>query len=424
MLKHFAVLERGEPSFLPFRWGWNNVTPHCHALRQMYFAGAGESKKLLTLTNIDVDCKKKGSPEGARQYLQFLRDNYFPNLYSEPSTNGRGGHGYFLLEKEDHDTEHVNKALLQVLTPWLNDLAADFDVEFVEIKGTMPVVEWGWRKFEVLSYKSGMLAKVPRGLVSRFDELKNTTRIAAGDILFHLPTPETKPSLIQVDPSSGSVSGKHFDAETLAGLKKDGRFQVVASSLISAHPLKTSGRSVVTVGDMAIALMLGEWLTNNMPANGAMPTKRWAELWKALYEAGDVERGWDHKRFAVIRNYLSSLGLIEWEDESYRPGWYADDGTFVKGKAAKWRFSAELMVKLAEAGEKQLEAEEATFFTGGGSILYGNPISPSLLSWSESLTRTPDQDVIRPVEVIPIRPERLHPDYVTRFVGCFDMLAA
>lgn len=435
VLKHFAALERGEQSFLPHQWNCDKTTAHCHGFRKLYWAGAGESKKLLTLTNIDVDCKTKGSPEGAQQYLQFLRDNYFPNLYSEPSTNGRGGHGYFLFEKGDFDTDHLNKALLNVLAPWLNYLAADFDVEFVEIKGTMPVIEWGRRKYEVLSYKSGMLAKVPRGLLSRFDELKNTTRISASDILFHLPAPETyggpvvkNDSLIRIEPSCGSICGKHFDAETLAGLEKNGRFGLVAASLISAHPLKTSGRSVVTVEDMAIALMLGEWLTNNLPANGAMPTKRWAELWKALFESGDVERGWDHKRYAVIRNYLSSLGLIEWEDESYRPGWFAEDGTFVKGRAAKWRFSAQLMAKLAKASEKQMEVcvpeQKSSSFIGGGSILYGNPITASLLIWACSLTRTPSEDVIRPVEVIPIRPERLHPDLVTQFVGYFDVLAA
>lgn len=51
------------------------------------------------------------------------------------------------------------------------------------------------------------------------------------------------------------------------------------------------GWRVQEAADPHHALMLGEWLTNNLPANGAMPTKRWAELWKALYDSGDVERG-------------------------------------------------------------------------------------------------------------------------------------
>jgi hypothetical protein len=49
----------------------------------------------------------------------------------------------------------VNKSLLKVLVPWLNDLAVDFDVEFVEIKGTMVKVN-AQAKFEA----KGALADV------------------------------------------------------------------------------------------------------------------------------------------------------------------------------------------------------------------------------------------------------------------------
>lgn len=427
VLDHFAALERGEQSFLPYQWNWNTINAHCYGFRKLYFAGAGESRKPVTLIMIDVDCKRTGTPEGAQKYLQFLRDEYFPNLYFEPSTNGNGGHGYFLLEKGDNSEGFLNQMLLHELAPWLNHLAAEFDVEFVEIKGTMPVIEWGRKKFEVLSYKSGMLAKVPKGLVTRFEELKNTTRITAVDILCFLPY-ECEKKLVTVEPSCGSFSGKHFDEDTLAGLGKNGRFQIVAESLMNTHTLKTSGRSVVTIEDVTIALMIGEWLTKNMPENGAMPTKRWAELWKALFDCGDVQRGWDHKRYSVIRNYLSSLGLIQWDDESFQPGWYANDGTFIKGKAAKWRYSAELMAKLANADQKTAEVrladQETPSFREGGSILYGNPISPETVNWAKLLTRTPSTDVVRPVMVVPMPIERLHPDYVTQFVGYLDVLAA
>lgn len=435
VLEHFAKLADGISSFLPYQWNWDKTNAHCYGLRKLYFAGAGESKKPFSLILIDVDCKRKGTPEGAREYLQFLRDGYFPNLYFEPSTHGNGGHGYFLLEKGDHSEKYLNKMLFETFTPWLNHLAVDFDIEFVEIKGTMPVIEWGRKKLEVLNYKSGTLAKVPKGLITRFDELKNTTRISAGDILFHLPTYDISDELkkksispVSVEASCGSVTGKHFDANTLAELNKGSRFHIVAESLLKSHTLKTSGRSVVTTEDVSIALMVGEWLTKNLDSNGAMPTKRWANLWKALYKAEDVDRAWDHKRYAVIRNYLSSLGLIEWEDESYQPGWHKDDGTYIKGKAAKWHFSEELMEQLANAGERnkeiRLEDQEYISSKEGGSILYGNTILTRTTNWAKSLTRIPHNDIIHPVMVIQMPLLRLHPDYVTEFVGFFDVMAA
>ena len=356
VLEHFAALAKGERSFLPEQWNSIKIADHCSELRTCYFAGAGEGKKDSTLVMIDVDCKRSGSREGARRFLEFLRDNFFPGLYFENSTNGNGGHGYFVLQKFGRGSNIINKLLLNRLAPWLNKLAEEFDVEFVEVKGTLPVIEWAEKKFEVESYKAGTLAKVPRGLRDRFDELRNTTQVSVMD-LQSLPcqekghSSESERTGIQI----GSISGRYFDEETLGQLKEGGRFRAVAESLMSTHSMKTSGRAVVTVEDLSIALMVGEWLTNNICSNGAMPVKRWAELWKSLFEAGDVSRAWDHKRFAVIRDFLSSLKLLDWEDASYRIGWHQGDGTYVKGKAAKWRFSEELMEQLVEAGEQNVD---------------------------------------------------------------------
>ena len=49
---------------------------------------------------IDIDCHKSGNPESAKAFADWLKDNYFPNLYHEPSTNGKGRHGYFVLFKD------------------------------------------------------------------------------------------------------------------------------------------------------------------------------------------------------------------------------------------------------------------------------------------------------------------------------------
>ena len=39
---------------------------------------------------IDVDCHACGTLEGATQFAEYLKRNYFPNLYIETSTHGNG----------------------------------------------------------------------------------------------------------------------------------------------------------------------------------------------------------------------------------------------------------------------------------------------------------------------------------------------
>jgi len=54
--------------------------------------------------NIDIDCHKTGTLEGAIAFANHLKDTLFPNLYFEVSTNGNGVHGYIIIEKADLDT--------------------------------------------------------------------------------------------------------------------------------------------------------------------------------------------------------------------------------------------------------------------------------------------------------------------------------
>ena len=68
-----------------------------------------------------------------------------------------------------------------------------------------------------------------------------------------------------------------------------------------------------------------------------MPYKRFAGMWDKLYQDGDVNRCFDNKRFAWIRNRVSEKGGIDWIDTTYSVG-FRD----IEGKAAKWKASAEL----------------------------------------------------------------------------------
>ena len=153
ILEHFSRLQNGERSWLRFHWDWAKLKYHGYDEATYYFAGAGERSKEHSLFNIDVDCKRRGSPQGARAYLEYLKTDecrlkygiHFPGLYIESSTHGRGGHGFPIINKQGHGPALVNDLLLHCLQPLLNEIAKEegFDVEFVEVKGTLPEVGMG-----------------------------------------------------------------------------------------------------------------------------------------------------------------------------------------------------------------------------------------------------------------------------------------
>ena len=48
---------------------------------------------------MDIDCHASGTLEGALQFAQYLKQNYFPDLYYETSTHGNGVHGFLVVDK-------------------------------------------------------------------------------------------------------------------------------------------------------------------------------------------------------------------------------------------------------------------------------------------------------------------------------------
>ena len=126
------------------------------------------------------------------------------------------------------------------------------------------------------------------------------------------------------------------------------------------QPLKTRGREVATAVDMAILLLVLEACTNSINDDGSMPTARIRENWEILFANGDVERPWQPRRYTALRDQLSSLGHIEWEDRRYVPAALSPTKT---GQAAKWRLTEALMELLAqeklEPGTAVVVAEEA-----------------------------------------------------------------
>lgn len=399
---------------------------HFSGDKTFYWTGNGSPKFPETLLNIDIDCHKTGTLAGAIAFAEYLRDTLFPNLYFEISTNGNGVHGYIVIEKADLGATILNE-LSRRLQQHLRQILSttNFDVQDVEIKGTCPVFVWGDRKGELQNYTSGTLAKFPREF-HRFDELRNTTRLSYLNLL-KLPVVEKiKPLPCDMQgvrperpPVAGSISGKVIGPEELAEL--DGHYRKVAEALMEEHVLKTTGRTVATVEDLAIFLMLLRYFTKNMNRDGSLPYARFKGLWSSVFESGDVGRSFEDKRFATLRNYLSSLGLLDWQDDKYTLGLTDSDGNKHKGKASRWQASKLLMSLLDwQEHEKQQEQECA-----GGTVEEGRREGAPLAGTQvreiiRSLTRQSFSDIPRPVINDNPLSWVLSPDEIAPFIVTFD----
>jgi hypothetical protein len=386
-----------------------------------YFTGHASRRTPETLVLIDIDCHASGSLAGAIAFAKYLREHYYRNLYWEVSTNGNGVHAYLVLRKYDVGGLMINDLLLHRLQPFLRRALAEqnFDVETVEVKGTCPDFEWGQKKGELLAYRSGTLAKLPRE-AHRFDELAKTTVLSIDDLL-RLGVPEIQPSepvrlrMVGIE-SKGSIAGKHFQQDELDRL--DNHYLHLANALLHRHSLGTKGRSVATAEDLSIFLMMLRFFTKNMNGDGSLPMARFKAMWEALFEAGDIRRSWDGKRFATMRNYLSDLGLIQWQEERHYP-----DPIKHRGQAAKWMASEMLMGWLEEPirtqeEEKAAEERNLTKQQEKGEEKEASFRGTGLLEASDDFVPSLPEAVIRPVKSWKVPNTCPNPDEeIARIVG-------
>jgi hypothetical protein len=421
---------------------------HWKGEETFYFTAAGSSRNKRILVNLDIDCHASGTKLGAFEAAEYLKANFSTNLYHEPSTNGNGRHGYFVLEKCGINAEGV-KELLKDLERRLNEhlLSKGFDIELFEIKGLPPVLTWN-DEGEVTNFTAGVLAKIPRE-VHRFQEWKATTVLTDWDVrrLISRLRPTTlvnvsitpKPTPAKSDdfdsPKIGSMMGKVIGEGELAQLTEGGHYSNVAASLLGIHNLKTTGRTIVTIDDVAVFLLCLKFFTGRMNADGTLPVKRFQGLWSSMYEIGDVDRAFDCHRFKVIRDYLSDLGLLDWEDMTFVAPTTDYHGRRFNGCACKWKASQTLMgmldweksvVEVVTTqdmdiqGEKEEEGEAS--LVGTRPFLTPPPVFKNHIQIIRSLSKVPEGEEIRPIEVLSIgRQLRLFtPEAVTGLVMNFE----
>jgi hypothetical protein len=352
---------------------------HFDLLKTYYYWSSPNKTAEYALAMIDVDVLKSkmlGSPEGARKFAAFLRTR-FPNLYVEASTGGKGQHAYLLVRKLGHSAEEVKKALKH-LEQWLRQLAEGFDIEIVEVKGTPPVVKYrDGGAIESITY--GTFAKLPRE-ASRFAEWATTTTLTIAELLA-LPLVKEKAtakdekvqdSKRQQQPC-GSVSGKNISRDDLDLMPTWERFFQQARKQMPLH----GDRWAVTETDFAQAVVLLRFFAANRNPDGSLPQRRVQELWAALYEAGDFTRPWNHHRWKAIRDWMSEMGWLDWQNHRYQIGTGCGDG-----RACKWRLHEDFVLRLDCLALHQEEGGASFVDTGVTQRGSGKPLKP-LRCWIE-----------------------------------------
>ena len=333
-----------------------DIYAHFAGQQTLYFWADGRMSTPQTLTMIDIDCHKRGNHESARAFADWLSQNGFPDLYHEPSTHGKGRHGYFVLFKEDcndravcHILKRLDKTLKKLLQVFLAS-HPEHEVENVEIKGTPHIITWakGERR-QIESMKSGQLAKLPRDILDRFDEFKNTTVLSFDNIYqlereaekLVIPSPE-KSSVRKV---RGSIRKHPISKSEVKAIH--GPYLDFARSWVE-EPLATSSRAKVDAEDLAIGLAIVKYCTSEMNTDGTMPTRRIKAIWDGLFQSEDIKRAFDYHRWRIIRGLIETQGGLEMVDRRYFTGFVNHQGQAIEGRAAKWRMAEWLMEKLDE----------------------------------------------------------------------------
>jgi len=314
---------------------------HAEGKATYYFWARPDGRYLLFMIDIDVQKSKcLGSPEGARDFADYLDKQVIPGCCWEPSTNGQGMHGYGLIDLgEDHEqvTALERKDILRKMQDDLVKVAGHYgaDIELVEVKGHPPVIDSpGMHQARntavIRSMAYGQFAKVPRA-IEAVAALEPVSLARLKEIAAEVP------ALVLIDctkkggSGEGSCSGKAISEEMLDMLPD---LEEVGELLLAGRSL-LEGRKV-TAYDVACWLLLAYHCGHADPnPDGAMPTRRLQALWDSLYAAGDFKRGWSCNRHKAIRDMLSEAGLIDWQDETY---FHVDGG----GRACRWRLTAEM----------------------------------------------------------------------------------
>ena len=206
----------------------------------------------------------------------------------------------------------------------LQSIQHQFDIELIEIKGHCHSLEMLGRK--VVNVTCGTLAKCPRTVRDRKEEFLNTTIVDPNT--FIMPQPEIlvveEESKVKKSITQGSTSGHCIkDWKKLLPLAKE---------MLGGRKGKVVGDVRVTAEDVVILLAMTHYCSQNMNADGSLPTNRIKGFWDALYANGETDRAFVPRRYKATRDLLDAAGCLNWKSNHY-----------TLGIACKWRLNEDTM---------------------------------------------------------------------------------
>lgn len=338
------------------------IKEHFKGESTRYFNGAWRKDQPESLVGFDIDCHGGGTLQGAIECAEFLK-TVFLDLYFEVSTNGNGVHCYFVVKRMGEGSKAI-KTLLKQLDSWAKEFVHQFDITDIEVKGTLPIYVWEYGK--LISVTKGQALKLPR--IKNNEQaraLMNTTTVDTRFLIKLVSgAPADKSHLPRIlgGKTDFQIENQKSDLQPKIKKRKCGSTTADIGEVLSDYlpKLKTqymkaayhltelpirclSGREVGTVEDLAILLMLWTFFEEKPNEDQTLPVNRFKKSWQKLYENGHISRQWNDHRFAVLRNHLSELGLIDWIDSEFE----FFEGRVGEGTACKWKMN-QLMVEIIE----------------------------------------------------------------------------
>lgn len=339
-----------------------DLVNHWNGLETFYYFSSIRADEILV--NLDFDAKGVGSYQGCVKAAEHINTKYFDGkLFCEDSTHQTGIHGYFWLTVKGHSPEQVNAGLDRLQELLRQDLQqAGADISGLDVQGTCAVIEWTYfkgRRF-MSKFVNGRLAKVPRTAREREAELLGAAVVPL-HALGRAKNPHADPlDQVRVWTPKERQASSYGCAMTDADFAALETYGDVCRQLFRRYndgqPLQAPRRYRVRASHGAIMLCIMRWVYDHPNADGSFLQARAEALWRQAHDRGYVTEAWNNHVWTAFRDFLSSLGLIDWQNNLYTPPTTTPQGEKRAGKGCRWG--------LTDQFARHLQAVQ----TGGGSL--------------------------------------------------------
>lgn len=281
---------------------------HCDCLETYYYVSDGRAEYLLGMVDIDVH-KGRGSTAGAQRLVEKIKER-FPDFAYEPSTNGKGIHGYILIKIDYRGWENAWSHLER----WLKDLAAPFvengDIALMELKGKPP--RFHYEDGKLVHINMGTLAKLPR------IDISGTTVLTTDQVLALTIAEPQKTQKVKLRLVTAERSGLIPAYNECTGLKTYRSQAYTAMGYLE----KVKNRKV-TWAHAAVLLGILDWCRKYPNPDGSIPVNRIKAIWNDLYQSGAIEVSHHSTVVAALLRAFTACGFLDWQDVRY---YYDGDG--------------------------------------------------------------------------------------------------